>query len=111
MDLNASHTTEVVDHKSVLNSTWIRSMGKRLVGNGQAAAQEHAPRLRIPELCTYGGTRDAKEVENFLFDMEQYFLAANIEDGTRRVTIATMYLGGDAKLWWRTNADIQANRT
>ncbi|KAL2480172.1 Uncharacterized protein Adt_33138 [Abeliophyllum distichum] len=86
MDLNASHTTEVVDHKRVLNSTWIRSMGKRLVGNGQAAAQEHAPRLRIPELCTYGGTRDAKEVENFLFDMEQYFLAANIEDEIEEAT-------------------------
>ncbi|KAL2524108.1 Uncharacterized protein Adt_09162 [Abeliophyllum distichum] len=84
---------------------------QRAVGNGQAPAQEYAPRLKIPEPRTYGGARDAKEVENFLFDMEQYFLAANIEEGARRVTTATMYLGGDAKLWWRTKyADIQANR-
>jgi hypothetical protein len=43
--------------------------------------------------------------------MEQYFLAASIQDEARKVTTATMYLGGDAKLWWRTKyADIQANR-
>lgn len=43
--------------------------------------------------------------------MEQYFLVASIEDEARKVTTATMYLGGDAKLWWRTKyADIQAHR-
>ncbi|KAL2518321.1 Uncharacterized protein Adt_14568 [Abeliophyllum distichum] len=84
---------------------------QRVVGNGQAFAQEYAPRLKIPEPLTYGGARDAKENVNFLFDMEQYFLAVNIEDEARRVTTAIMYLGGDAKLWWRTKYDdIQANR-
>ncbi|KAL2474298.1 Uncharacterized protein Adt_35034 [Abeliophyllum distichum] len=84
---------------------------QRIVGNGQAPTQEYTPRLKIPEPCTYDRAHDAKEVENFLFDMEQYFLAANIENGTRRVTTAAMYLGRDAKLWWRTKyADIQANK-
>ncbi|KAG8379069.1 hypothetical protein BUALT_Bualt07G0049900 [Buddleja alternifolia] len=70
-----------------------------------------APRLRIPEPRAYEGARDAKEVENFLFDMEQYFIAANIVDEPRKVSTATMYLMGDAKLWWRAKyADIQANR-
>ncbi|KAL2531397.1 Uncharacterized protein Adt_04748 [Abeliophyllum distichum] len=86
-------------------------MLQRVVGNGQAPAQEYAPRLKILEPRTYGWARDVKEVENFLFDMEQYFLTANIEDGASRVTKATMYLDGEAKLWWRTKyVDIQANR-
>ncbi|KAL0303330.1 UNVERIFIED_CONTAM: hypothetical protein Sradi_6201100 [Sesamum radiatum] len=51
-----------------------------------------------PEPKAYGGARDVKEVENFLVDMEQYFLAANIEDEARKVSTATMYLTGDAKL-------------
>nr|DAD25604.1 TPA_asm: hypothetical protein HUJ06_027068 [Nelumbo nucifera] len=36
-----------------------------------------------------------------LWDMEQYFKAvrAPFDD---QVTMATMYLSGDAKLWWRT---------
>ncbi|KAL2470407.1 Uncharacterized protein Adt_38543 [Abeliophyllum distichum] len=38
---------------------------QRVVGNGQALAQEYAPRLRILESRTYGGKRNAKEVENF----------------------------------------------
>ncbi|KAL2471160.1 Retrotrans gag domain-containing protein [Abeliophyllum distichum] len=53
---------------------------QRVVDNGQATIQEYVPRLKIPEPRTNGGVRDAKEVENFLFAMEQYFLAANIED-------------------------------
>lgn len=84
---------------------------QRAVGNAPAVAQDVGPRIRVPEPQPYGGARDAKEVENFLFDMEQYFLAANIIDEARKVTTATMYLMGDAKLWWRTKyADIQANR-
>ncbi|KAL0395007.1 UNVERIFIED_CONTAM: hypothetical protein Slati_4466900 [Sesamum latifolium] len=43
--------------------------------------------------------------------MEQYFLAANVEDEARKVSTATMYLTGDAKLWWRTKySEIQANQ-
>ncbi|KAL0447603.1 UNVERIFIED_CONTAM: hypothetical protein Slati_1888200 [Sesamum latifolium] len=68
-------------------------------------------RLRIPEPKAYSGARDAKEVENFLFDMEQYFLAANVEDEARKVSTATMYLTGDAKLWWRIKySEVQANQ-
>ncbi|KAL2245836.1 UNVERIFIED_CONTAM: hypothetical protein Sindi_2851800 [Sesamum indicum] len=43
--------------------------------------------------------------------MEQYFLAANVRDKARKVGTATMYLTGDAKLWWRTKfAEIQTHQ-
>ncbi|KAL0434760.1 UNVERIFIED_CONTAM: hypothetical protein Sradi_0183900 [Sesamum radiatum] len=81
------------------------------VSNAPVVAHDVGARLRIPEPKAYGGARDAKEVENFLFDMEQYFLAANVVDEARKVSTATMYLTGDAKLWWRTKyAEIQANQ-
>ncbi|KAL0349663.1 UNVERIFIED_CONTAM: hypothetical protein Sradi_4115500 [Sesamum radiatum] len=84
---------------------------QRAVSNVPAVAHDAGARLRIPEPKAYGGARDAKEVENFLFDMEQYFLAANVEDEARKVSTAIMYLIGDAKLWWRTKyAEIQANQ-
>ncbi|KAL0368713.1 UNVERIFIED_CONTAM: hypothetical protein Scaly_1090200 [Sesamum calycinum] len=84
---------------------------QRAVSNVPAVAPDAGARLRIPEPKAYSGARDAKEVENFLFDMEQYFLAANVEDEARKVSTATMYLTGDAKLWWRTKyAEIQANQ-
>ncbi|KAL2518927.1 Retrotrans gag domain-containing protein [Abeliophyllum distichum] len=101
MDLNASHITEVVDHKKstkqrldaidrqstrlcVAVETFeekeemeamrlqLRIL-QRVVGNGQAPAQEYAPRLKIPEPCTYGGARDVKKVENFLFTWNNTF--------------------------------------
>ncbi|KAL0415947.1 UNVERIFIED_CONTAM: Transposon Tf2-12 polyprotein [Sesamum latifolium] len=84
---------------------------QRAVSNTPVVAHDAGARLRIPEPKAYGGARDAKEVENFLFDMEQYFLAANVEDEARKVSTATMYLMGDAKLWWRTKySKIQANQ-
>ncbi|CAL9125210.1 unnamed protein product, partial [Musa textilis] len=59
----------------------------------------------------YGGARDAKELENFLFDMEQYFRATRPDSEDTKVSIATMYLNGDAKLWWRTRwEEIQQGR-
>ncbi|KAL0421112.1 UNVERIFIED_CONTAM: hypothetical protein Slati_3134100 [Sesamum latifolium] len=84
---------------------------QRAVSNAPAIAHDAGARFRIPEPKAYGGARDMKEVENFLFDVEQYFLAANVEDEARKVSTATMYLTGDAKLWCRIKYyEIQANQ-
>ena len=39
--------------------------------------------------------------------MEQYFVAAKIP-ASEQVMITTMYLFGDAKLWWRTRSSDDA---
>ncbi|KAJ7968204.1 Senescence-specific cysteine protease sag39 [Quillaja saponaria] len=68
-------------------------------------------RMKVPEPRAFGGARDAKELENFLFDMEQYFRAVRMDSEEANVTTTTMYLAGDAKLWWRTKyVDIQDGR-
>ena len=76
---------------------------KRLVGKES--------KLRVPEPKPFHGARDAKEIENFLWDMESYFSAARVPDD-EKVSLTSMYLVGDAKLWWRTrlNEDASANR-
>ncbi|XP_072980653.1 uncharacterized protein [Typha angustifolia] len=74
-------------------------------------AEGHSGRVRVSELCCYKGVRDAKELENFLFDVEQYFRVVRPDSKETKVTFATMYLDGDAKLWWRTHyEDIQGGR-
>ncbi|GAV76928.1 hypothetical protein CFOL_v3_20401, partial [Cephalotus follicularis] len=60
-----------------------------------------ARRVKVLELRLYEGAQDAKELENFLFDMEQYFWVV-LANKDSKVTMATMYLAGNAKLWWRT---------
>ncbi|KAA0051361.1 uncharacterized protein E6C27_scaffold55G00850 [Cucumis melo var. makuwa] len=56
-------------------------------------------------------TIDAKALENYIFDLEQYFRATNTVTEEAKVTLATMHLSEDAKLWWRSRfVDIQEGR-
>ncbi|KAK3031127.1 hypothetical protein RJ639_035125 [Escallonia herrerae] len=71
------------------------------VVNTPAGGAEHSSRPRVPEPKSYGGARDAKELENFLFDIEQYFRAIRVDSEATKVSMAAMYLVGDDKLWWR----------
>ena len=68
-------------------------------------------KVRVLEPKPFGVARNAKDLENFLWDMEQYFIAARIPIG-EQVTITTVYLMGDVKLWWwtRTSDDAAARR-
>ncbi|KAL0434608.1 UNVERIFIED_CONTAM: hypothetical protein Sradi_0168700 [Sesamum radiatum] len=61
------------------------------VSNAPVVAHNAGVRLWIPEPKTYNCVRDAKEVENFLLDIKQYFLAANVEDEARKVLTVMMY--------------------
>ncbi|XP_022975706.1 uncharacterized protein LOC111475733, partial [Cucurbita maxima] len=65
-------------------------------------------KLRFPDPRAFKGNRDAKELENFIFDVEQYFKATTACTDDKKVTVASMYLTDDAKLWWRTKVqDIE----
>lgn len=67
--------------------------------------------MKVPEPRNFKGKRDSKELENFLFDMEQYFRAIQLESEDKKVSTAAIYLTGDAKIWWRTRYDdVQAGR-
>lgn len=76
--------------------------------SGTPSGGEVPRKLRVPEPLPFTGVRSAKELENFLWDMEQYFKAAHIPEN-ERVNITSMYLSGDAKLWWRTRLEDAAN--
>lgn len=71
---------------------------------GRSDGFETRVNMKVPEPKPFAGARNAKELENFLWDMEQYFSAARVQEGDQ-VTITTMYLVGDAKLWWRTRSE------
>ncbi|KAJ4722993.1 Retrotransposon protein, putative, Ty3-gypsy subclass [Melia azedarach] len=84
---------------------------KRVLGNPSTHAEMGPSKIKVPEPKGFSGSRNAKELENFLWDMEQYFKAARIPVA-EQVTITSMYLEGDAKLWWRTRLqeDAEAQR-
>ena len=79
-------------------------------GGVDRAAEESSisGRLKVPEPKKFEGTRSAKDLENFIWDMQEYFVAANIPED-RQVSMASMYMSGDAKLWYRTRTEEDEN--
>ncbi|TYK11931.1 senescence-specific cysteine protease sag39 [Cucumis melo var. makuwa] len=68
-------------------------------------------KVKVPEPKPLCGVRDAKALENFIFDLEQYFKTTNTVTDEAKVTLAMMHLCEDAKLWWRSRyMDIQEGR-
>ncbi|KAF2319929.1 hypothetical protein GH714_020613 [Hevea brasiliensis] len=61
-------------------------------------------KAKIPEPKSFGGARDAREVDNFIFDMELYFTATKNDSDAGKLKMVPMYLANDAKLWWRTKS-------
>ncbi|CAL1380625.1 unnamed protein product [Linum trigynum] len=72
---------------------------KRAVANGPAATQS-TPRVDVPRPKNFGGSRNARELENFLWSLEQYFKASGIDDNDVMRT-ASLYLVDTALVWWR----------
>ena len=62
-------------------------------------------KVRVHKPKPFGGAQNAKDLENFPWDMKQYFIATRIPIG-KQITITTMYLLGDAKLWWQTRSRL-----
>ncbi|XP_038890158.1 uncharacterized protein LOC120079815 [Benincasa hispida] len=97
---------EIADVRARVNLT-IRAVGNQAPPGGAVAVS----RIKIPEPKPFCGVREAKALENFIFDLEQYFKATNTVTEESKVTIATMHLIEDAKLWWRSRfTDIQEGR-
>lgn len=68
---------------------------------------EAPPKVRVSKLKGFNDNQNAKELENFPWDKEQYFKVAWIPK-TEMVTIGSMYLTSDAKLQWQTKIEDNA---
>ena len=64
---------------------------REMVQGTPSASNPPSAKVRVLEPKPFGGVRNAKDLENFLWDMEQYFISARILVG-EQVTITTMYL-------------------
>uniref|UniRef100_A0A2C9WGY9 Retrotransposon gag domain-containing protein n=1 Tax=Manihot esculenta TaxID=3983 RepID=A0A2C9WGY9_MANES len=65
-------------------------------------------RTNVPEPKAFGGARDVKEVDNFLFDMELFVRVTKRESEENKLLILPLYLVDDAKLWWRNKIELRA---
>ncbi|KAG8377001.1 hypothetical protein BUALT_Bualt09G0122800 [Buddleja alternifolia] len=75
------------------------SVLKRATGSVVSGDGGPSSKLRVPDPKSFGGERSAKELENFLWDMETYFQVARVSDAEKRNTGngAGNFTKGDSK--------------
>ncbi|RVW29804.1 hypothetical protein CK203_087390 [Vitis vinifera] len=64
---------------------------KKVVLQGCSSGPKAPPKVRVLEPKGSNGNRNAKELENFLWDMEQFFRVAHVPDG-EKVSITDQFL-------------------
>ena len=73
---------------------------KATIGGGVLSVMP-THRIDMPKLKDFKGTRLIKDVDNFLWGIEQYFRVMGIMEDATRVNTTSMYLVDIALLWWR----------
>ncbi|XP_070004722.1 uncharacterized protein [Nicotiana sylvestris] len=64
-------------------------------------------KIESPKPPVFKGVCDAQEVENFLWDLENYFKHGKVRDDEAKINTAVLYLSETAMLWWRRKmADV-----
>ncbi|MBA0575492.1 hypothetical protein Golob_027465, partial [Gossypium lobatum] len=74
---------------------------KAVLGSGMLASGPKQHNMDVPKPEKFKGARFAREVDNFLWELEQYFRATSIEDDATKVNTASIYFIDVAFLWWR----------
>nr|GEY59969.1 hypothetical protein [Tanacetum cinerariifolium] len=80
---------------------------KRSLASGGDNAN-HGPKLDVPKPSPFVGKREARAVDDFLWEIEQYLEGVNVMDDASKIKMATRYLKDTAALWWRRrHGDIE----
>ncbi|XP_070020078.1 uncharacterized protein [Nicotiana sylvestris] len=64
-------------------------------------------KIEAPKPPVFKGVRDAQEVENFLWHLENYFRKDKVRDDEAKIKTTVLYFLETAMLWWiRKMADV-----
>nr|GEU62164.1 hypothetical protein [Tanacetum cinerariifolium] len=79
---------------------------RSLASRGGSA--NHGPKLNVPKPSPFMGKWEARAVDDFLWEMEQYLEGVNVVDDASKIKMATRYLKDTTALWWRRrHGDIE----
>ncbi|KAL9251111.1 RNA-directed DNA polymerase-like protein [Drosera capensis] len=80
------------------------------IANGSANVVGKAPRIDAPKPKAFSGKRDAKELDVFPFNMDQYFDHMGIESEEMKIKTIALFLSDTATIWWRyfTKLDLRS---
>ncbi|GMQ10432.1 hypothetical protein CsSME_00053434 [Camellia sinensis var. sinensis] len=85
------------------------AMSKRAVASGGVTTNARfTPRLEAPQPKEFNGKSDAKELDDYIWHLERYFKALNLNDEMAKVRTASLYLTKLAGIWWlRKHSEIE----
>ncbi|CAM8908261.1 unnamed protein product [Rhodiola kirilowii] len=97
MRVSHEHETDIVlEHLEN-----VRKGQKSGVPSGPVAPTPEARPIDAPKPRSFGGTRNARDIDNFLWGMDQYFEATGVDNESVKIRTAALYLTDTAMLWWR----------
>ncbi|XP_076915604.1 uncharacterized protein LOC143575017 [Bidens hawaiensis] len=75
---------------------------KMAVGNGVAGTSNStSSKVKVPQPTPFVGKQKARAVDNFLWEVDQYFKGVDIGDAAKKISTTTLYLKDTAALSWR----------
>uniref|UniRef100_A0A5K0XIJ6 Retrotransposon gag domain-containing protein n=1 Tax=Nymphaea colorata TaxID=210225 RepID=A0A5K0XIJ6_9MAGN len=69
--------------------------------NSASSSQEMTSRIDVQRPVKYSGSRDARAIDNFLFQVDYYLDLQNVVEEDLKIKTATLLLKGDVVAWWR----------
>ncbi|XP_070013663.1 uncharacterized protein [Nicotiana sylvestris] len=73
--------------------------GMTEVANNVVVTRE--AKIEAPKPPVFKGVRDAQEVENFFWHLENYFRHGKLRDDEAKINTTVLYLSETVMLWWR----------
>ncbi|GJT57578.1 hypothetical protein Tco_0992632 [Tanacetum coccineum] len=87
-------------HQTIENLQADVALCKQSLASG-GSNTNHGPKIDVPKPSPFVGKREARAVDDFLWEMEQYLEGVNMVDDASKIKMATRYLKDTAALWWR----------
>ncbi|KAJ0944403.1 putative transcription factor interactor and regulator CCHC(Zn) family [Helianthus annuus] len=95
-------------HRSLLGLETKVNDCSRVVASTGSSFVSITPRIEVPKPTPFIGKREARAVDDFLWEMERYFEGVNVIDDATKIKTVTLYLKDTAGLWWRRkHAEIE----
>nr|VVW92636.1 unnamed protein product [Nymphaea colorata] len=80
----------------------LRASNQRLLRiSSSSSSHERTSRVDVQRPAKYSGSRDARAIDNFLFQVDYYLDLQNVVEEDLKIKTAAMLLEGDAVAWWR----------
>ncbi|XP_068669065.1 uncharacterized protein [Aristolochia californica] len=80
---------------------------RKSLANGRGL--QGGAKIKISESKAFTGKRDPKVIDNFLWQVEQYFNASKLTSEEAKVSTTSMFLAEDVVLWWRRTSGEQGD--